>query len=48
MFQFTAEEINAIQLSLWVATIGMAASLPFGVLAAYALARWRFPCCRPS
>ena len=43
MFDFTAEEIDAIQLSLWVATIGMAASLPFGVLAAYALARWRFP-----
>ena len=43
MSAFTAEEIGAIQLSLWVATIGMVASLPFGVLAAYALARWRFP-----
>jgi len=40
---FTAEEIEAILLSLRVASIGMAASLPFGVLAAYALARWRFP-----
>lgn len=40
---FSNEEIDAILLSLRVATIGMAASLPFGVLAAYALARWRFP-----
>ena len=43
MLNFTSEEIGAIQLSLWVATIGTAASLPFGLLAAYALARWRFP-----
>jgi len=43
MFDFTAEEIGAIQLSLWVASIGTVASLPFGLLAAYALARWRFP-----
>ena len=43
MFDFTAEEIGAIQLSLWVASIGTAASLPFGLFAAYALARWRFP-----
>jgi len=43
MFDFTGEEIDAIQLSLWVASIGMLASLPFGLLAAYALARWRFP-----
>lgn len=43
MFEFTAEEIDAIRLSLWVASIGIAASLPFGLLVAYALARWRFP-----
>jgi molybdate transport system permease protein len=40
---FTPEEIEAILLSLRVASIAMLASLPFGVLAAYALARWRFP-----
>lgn len=40
---FSSGEIDAILLSLRVATIGMVASLPFGVLAAYALARWRFP-----
>jgi molybdate transport system permease protein len=40
---FSAEEIEAILLSLRVALVGTAASLPFGVLAAYALARWRFP-----
>jgi molybdate transport system permease protein len=43
MLDFTAEEIGAIQLSLWVASTGTLASLPFGLLAAYALARWRFP-----
>lgn len=43
MFEFTAEEIDAIRLSLWVASIGIAASLPFGMFVAYALARWRFP-----
>jgi molybdate transport system permease protein len=43
MFEFTAEEIDAIRLSLWVASIGIAASLPFGMFIAYALARWRFP-----
>jgi len=43
MFSFTAEEIDAIRLSLWVASIGIAASLPFGMFVAYALARWRFP-----
>ena len=42
MWQFSAEEIDAIRLSLWVASIGVAASLPLGLLAAYALARWRF------
>lgn len=43
MFEFTAEEIDAIRLSLWVASIGILASLPFGMFIAYALARWRFP-----
>ncbi len=43
MFEFTAEEIDAIRLSLWVASIGILASLPFGLFVAYALARWRFP-----
>ncbi|HRF09040.1 MAG TPA: molybdate ABC transporter permease subunit [Xanthobacteraceae bacterium] len=43
MFSFSAEEIDAIRLSLWVASIGIAASLPFGMFVAYALARWRFP-----
>lgn len=43
MFDFTPEEIAAIRLSLWVASIGVAASIPLGLLAAYALARWRFP-----
>ena len=43
MFEFTAEEIDAIRLSLWVASIGILASLPFGMFIAYVLARWRFP-----
>jgi len=37
------DEWEAIRLSLRVASIGTLASLPLGVLAAYALARWRFP-----
>jgi len=43
VFEFTAEEIDAIRLSLWVASIGILASLPLGMFVAYALARWRFP-----
>lgn len=43
MFSFSAEEIDAIRLSLWVASIGIAASLPLGMFVAYALARWHFP-----
>jgi molybdate transport system permease protein len=43
LFAFTPEEIEAIRLSLWVASIGILASLPFGMFVAYALARWRFP-----
>jgi molybdate transport system permease protein len=42
-FHFSPDEWEAIQLSLRVATIGTLASLPVGALAAYALARWRFP-----
>ncbi len=40
---FSPDEWEAIRLSLRVATIGTVASLPAGALAAYALARWRFP-----
>jgi molybdate transport system permease protein len=36
-------EWTAIWLSLKIATAATIASLPFGILAAYALARWRFP-----
>jgi molybdate transport system permease protein len=43
VYSFSAEEMEAIRLSLRVATIGTLASLPVGALAAYALARWRFP-----
>ena len=42
-FHFSPDEWEAIRLSLRVASIGTLASLPLGVLAAYALARWRFP-----
>jgi len=41
-FNFTADELEAIRLSLKVASIGTLASLPVGIFAAYALARWRF------
>ena len=37
-----AAEWAIVGLSLKVAVIGVLASLPFGILAAYALARWRF------
>lgn len=37
------EEWQAVALSLQVSTVAVLASLPFGVLAAHALARWRFP-----
>ncbi len=37
------EEWRAVALSLRVALVATLASLPFGILAAYALARWRFP-----
>lgn len=38
----TPEEWTAIRLSLWVSTIAMLASLPFGIVMALALARGRF------
>jgi molybdate transport system permease protein len=38
----TPEEINAIKLSLRVATVATAASLPFGIVAGLVLARARF------
>jgi molybdate transport system permease protein len=37
------DERRALALSLQVALWATAASLPLGVLTAYALARWRFP-----
>ena len=37
------EEWQAVALSLRVAFWAVLASLPLGVLTAYALARWRFP-----
>lgn len=37
------QEWQAVALSLRVSIVAMFVSLPFGLLAAYALARWRFP-----
>ncbi len=37
------EEWQAVALSLRVALVATVASLPFGLLTGYALARWRFP-----
>jgi molybdate transport system permease protein len=39
----TPQEWQALALSLRVSVWAMMLSLPFGILAAYALARWRFP-----
>ncbi|WP_136682896.1 molybdate ABC transporter permease subunit [Falsirhodobacter xinxiangensis] len=39
----TPEEWQAVLLSLRVALVATLVSLPFGILAAMALARWRFP-----
>lgn len=39
----TPQEWQALALSLRVSVWAMVLSLPFGILAAYALARWRFP-----
>lgn len=46
MFDFlhlTAVETEALRLSLWVSGWAVAASLPLGILAAWVLARLRFP-----
>jgi molybdate transport system permease protein len=42
-FGFGPEEIEAVRISFLVSTVGTAVSLPFGIVVAYALARWRFP-----
>ncbi|WP_102224942.1 molybdate ABC transporter permease subunit [Acidimangrovimonas sediminis] len=39
----TAEEWQAVELSLRVSSWATVVSLPFGIFVAYALARWRFP-----
>jgi molybdate transport system permease protein len=36
-------ELEAVGISLKVATVGTVAALPLGIFVAYALARWRFP-----
>ena len=43
MLGFGPAELEAVRISLKVATVGTLAALPFGVFIAYALARWRFP-----
>ncbi|MEX0284586.1 MAG: molybdate ABC transporter permease subunit [Paracoccaceae bacterium] len=43
MTGFGPEEWQAITLSLRVATVATLLSLPLGILAGYALARWQFP-----
>jgi molybdate transport system permease protein len=42
-FHLTAVESQALRLSLWVSAWAVVASLPFGILAAWILARRRFP-----
>jgi molybdate transport system permease protein len=42
-FELTAQEWDAVRLSLKVATVAMLASLPFGLAVAYLLARAQFP-----
>lgn len=42
-FHLTEVELEALRLSLWVSGWAVAASLPFGILAAWVLARLRFP-----
>jgi len=42
-FHLTDVELEALRLSLWVSGWAVAASLPFGILAAWVLARLRFP-----
>ena len=43
MTAFTAEETDAIALSVRVAALAIVAALPFAVGVAYVLARWKFP-----
>ncbi|MBI4776198.1 MAG: molybdate ABC transporter permease subunit [Deltaproteobacteria bacterium] len=43
VFRLTAVELDALKLSLWVSGWAVAVSLPAGVLAAWILARLRFP-----
>ncbi len=43
MIELSPEEWTAVRLSLKIALTATLASLPAGILVAYALARWRFP-----
>jgi len=43
VFDLSPDEWTAVHLSLRIALTATAFSLPIGLLAAYALARWRFP-----
>jgi molybdate transport system permease protein len=43
VFELSPDEWTAVRLSLQIALTATAFSLPLGVLAAYALARWSFP-----
>lgn len=43
MFDLSQDEWTAIMLSLRIGVVATVASLPFAILTAYALARWKFP-----
>lgn len=43
MIELSPDDWTAIWLSLRIGIVATLASLPFGILTAYALARWRFP-----
>jgi molybdate transport system permease protein len=43
VLELSPDEWTAVRLSLQIAVTATAFSLPIGILAAYALARWRFP-----
>jgi molybdate transport system permease protein len=43
VFELSPDEWTAVRLSLQIALTATAFSLPIGLLAGYALARWRFP-----
>ena len=43
MLELSADEWTAVRLSLRIALTATGVSLPIGIFAAYALARWRFP-----